>query len=346
MARVKPCLSVAAVVAVFLAVLLTACQSAPPDRSADVARLAQMIREIPGVRAVNSEVSNQPARGLVYFTLQVKTSPDITANQLAAVTTRYLQALRMVDYTGYRSELVAQDGWSRFAIDRGALPVTNGQQIITQARAWVALRRQFPAAVIRLRATIVHPNGQLPVREWGHSGIGSVRLDDASNYADVATAVTLLTDRFPELTTLAWTVSSGAQHPAAITTSGRFPTPQELQVWRQVNSDQSIAHVDKMTINGRVTAPVWFAEETRSHDPAAAAALALAQHHLPLMRGLPAPVLYTSSDQIQGHITGDGRSTGPIAITVGGCTDRDLLTYQPPPIERELMNVYETCGHP
>lgn len=342
MACVKFCRLGAAVA--ILTALLTSCQSAPPDRTADVARLAQMIRQIPGVRAVNSEVSNQPARGLVYFTLQVKTSPDITADQLAAVTARYLQALRMVDYTGYRSELVAQDGWSRFAIDRGALPVTNGQQIITQARAWVALRRQFPAAVIRLRANIVHPNGQLPVQEWGHSGIGSVRLDDASNYADVATAVTLLTDRFPELATLAWTVSSGSQHPASITTSGRFPTPQELEVWRQVNADQSIAHVDKMTINGRVTAPVWFAEETRSHHPAAAAALA--QHHLPLMRGLPAPVLYTSSDQIQGHITGDGRSTGPIAITVGGCTDRDLLTYQPPPIERKLIDTYETCGHP
>lgn len=339
MARVKPCLSVAAAVAV----LLTACQSTPPDRSAEVARLAQMIRQIPGVRAVSSDVTNEPARGLVNFTLHVETARDITANQLAAVTTRYLQALRMVDYTGYRSELIAQDGRNRFTIDRGALPVTNGQQVISQARDWVALRQQYPTAVIKLRATIVHPNRQLPVQEWGHSNIGSIHLDDTSNYSDVATATTLLATRFPELTTLTWTVNAGAQHPAGITTSGRFPTSQELDIWRHVNTDQSIAHVDRMTINGRVTAPVWFAEETRSHDPAAAAALA--QRHLPLIRGLPTPVLYTSSDQIQGHMAGDGRSTGPIAITVGGCTDRDYSAYQPPPIEQQLIDTYETCGH-
>ncbi|WP_018599825.1 hypothetical protein [Mycobacterium sp. 155] len=89
---------------------------------------------------------------------------------------------------------------------------------------------------------------------------------------------------------------------------------------------------------------MWIAAQTRSHDPTEA--ITLARQHLPLLRELPAPVLYTSSDQIQGHITGDGRATAPVAITVGGCTDRDTLVYHSPPAEQELITAYEKCPHP
>ncbi|CDO22627.1 hypothetical protein [Mycolicibacterium mageritense] len=329
------------VVAIF-AILLTACQTTPPDRRSDVARLAQLIREIPGVLTVTSDVVNNPARGLMSFTIHVETAEDISAGQLGAVTARYLQALSMVDYTGYQTELEAHYGSNHFAIDGGALPIVNDQQIISQARGWVALRHQFPSSTINLRATIVHPEGQSQARDRGHSNIGTIHLGDGSNFTDVAAVITVLADRFAELASLTWTVNAGTPHPAEIKTSGRYPSPQELDVWRLVNADQSITHIDKMTVGGRVGAPVWIAEATRSHHPDAAAALA--QRHLPLMRRIPAPVLYTSSDQIQGNIANDGRAAGPIAITVGGCTDRQ--EYQLSPVERDLMNIYETCGHP
>jgi hypothetical protein len=120
-----------------------------------------------------------------------------------------------------------------------------------------------------------------------------------------------------------------------------LPNTKELEVWNTINGDQSIAHVDKMTINGRVSAPVWVAEETRSHD--VHVAVQLARQQLPIVAKLRPPVLYTASDEIQGHINGYGRATGPIAVTVGGCTDRDYLMYRPTPAEQVLMNTYEKC---
>ena len=36
-------------------------------------------------------------------------------------------------------------------------------------------------------------------------------------------------------------------------------------------------------------------------------------------------------------------ATAPIAVTVGGCTDRDYLVYQPPPAEQALIDEYERC---
>jgi hypothetical protein len=55
---------------------------------------------------------------------------------------------------------------------------------------------------------------------------------------------------------------------------------------------------------------------------------------------LPALLLYTASDQLQGHRDYDGRAAGPIAVTVGGCTARD---YHPDPAEQALIATYETC---
>lgn len=330
--------------ALIVAVIMTACQAAPPDRRPHVTRLAAILGHMPGVRTVHSRVTDRPAQGWVSFTITIDPTQDITAAQLAAVADRYLQDLRLVDYTGYRSELDVIAGWNRFAIDGGDLPIVNDEQIIAQARDWVALRHQFPTATVRLRATITHPGNQSPLRDAGHANVATIQLPDDADYTDAATAASTLSDRFPQLAGLTWTVSTGTQHPADIKTSRRYPNAAELDLWRRVNADQTIAHTNQLTINGRVAAPIWIAAQTRSHNPADA--LALAERHLPLLRTLPAPILYTSSDQIQGHITGDGRATGPIAVTVGGCTDRDTLVYQPPPAEQALITRYETCPHP
>lgn len=324
--------------------VLSACHATPPDRNAEVASLARLLGEMPGVQAVTHTVTNRPAQGLVGFDIDLETAEGITENQLAAVVTRYLQDLTMVNYTGYHTELTAHRGWNVFAVDGGRLPIGNDQQIISQARDWVALRREFPTATVRLRATVTHPHGGSAIQEWGHADVGSIRLADSTDYTDVAAAVTTMTDRFPALATLTWTVSAGDDHPAEVKSARRYPTMPELDVWSRMNADQTVPHMNKLTINGRVQAPVWLAEQTRSHDPADA--IALAHRHLPLVAGLSPPALYTASDQIQGHITGDGRATGPIAITVGGCTARDLLVYQPPAAEQALMDKYETCRHP
>jgi hypothetical protein len=93
-----------------------------------------------------------------------------------------------------------------------------------------------------------------------------------------------------------------------------------------------------------VTPAIWLSEETtQSRD--VAVAVQLAQRHLPIVGTLPAPVLYTASDQISGHIGGQGVARGPVAVTIGGCTPHDPLVYQPIPAERALIAKYETCLH-
>ncbi|HUO38363.1 MAG TPA: hypothetical protein VMU34_11190 [Mycobacterium sp.] len=176
----------------------------------------------------------------------------------------------------------------------------------------------------------------------GASNVGAIELPDAADYTAVTAAVTTLATRFPRLASLDWTISAGKQHPADIKTSRRLPNAQEIAVWNRINADQSIAHIDKMTINGRVSAPVWVAEKTtQSRD--VNVAVQLATRHLPIVATLPSPVLYTASDQIQGHVGGYGQATGPVAITVGGCTARDYLTGRPAPAEQALINTYEKC---
>ncbi len=328
----------------FVTAVLSACHATPPDRNADVARLARLLGEMPGVQTVSHTVTNRPAQGVVRFAIDVETAEGITEDQLAAVVSRYLQDLTMVNYTGYHTELAAHHGWNVFAVDGGRLPIDNAQQIISQARDWAAMRREFATATVRLRATVTHPNGRSTMQEWGHSDVGSIRLADSTDYTDVAAVVTTMSGKFPGLANVTWTISAGDDHPADIKSARRFPTAGELDVWSRMNADQTIPHIDRLTINGRVQPSVWLAEQTRSHEPADA--VALAQRHLPLAATLSTPTLYTASDQIQGHITGNGQATGAIAITIGGCTARDLLVYQPPAAEQALMDKYETCKHP
>lgn len=327
------------VVIVFLSVvLLSGCSAHPPDRHREVARLAADIGHMPGVVAVSSKATNLPNQGRVNFMIDAETAADIGPEELSAIVSRYLRGLREVDFTGYRTEFDAHRGWNVFAVDGGRLPIVNDDQIIGQARDWARLRHDFPAATVTLRATITHPGGRQPIQEWGHTNTGSIQLAERTDFRDTTAAIAVLTDRYPELASLTWTVSAGVEHPADIKSSNRYPTVAELALWAQINADQAIPHQSKLTIGGRVSAPVWVSEKTDSHDRADAGELA--RRHLPLVAALPEPTLYTATDHIQGDINGDGRAAGPIAITTGGCTDR---VYPPSVTEQALINTYETC---
>lgn len=324
-----------------VALLLTACDAKPPDRQADVDKLTEQIRAMPGVMAAYDKAVNSPAQDAVYFTITVDVADDVTSDQLAAVTARYLANLRQVDYMGYRSELEARRGWNVFAVESGKRPVANEEEILQQARYWVALRHEFDKATVKLRATISHPDGPLSIREWGHSNVGAIELPDGADYRDAAAAIATLATKFPRLSSIEWSIRTGKQHPAYIKTSRRFPTPAEIDVWNKINTDQSIPHFDKLTINGRTRAPVWVSEQTQSRD--VGVAIQLARSHLPVVAALTPPVLYTASDEIEGHVGGYGRAKGPVAITVGGCTDRDPYFYRPGLAEQPLINAFEKC---
>ena len=213
---------------------------------------------------------------------------------------------------------------------------------VEQARDWVALRHAFTGATVTVRATIAHPDGQLAVQEWGHSNIATLQLPDPADYTTVSAAMSTLGVRFTRLHGLDWTVSASKSHPADITTSRRFPSEPEIGVWNQLNADQSIAHTDTMRVNAPMTPPLWIAEATTgSHD--VDLARQLARHHLPIAATLAPPVLYTASDEESGHLGAYGQAIGPGAITIGGCTPRDLHIYQPTVPERALSTRYETC---
>lgn len=321
--------------------LLSACQADPPDRRAVIHALTHELGRMPGVDAARDEVADDVAQGRVYFVITVDVAESITGDQVAAVVSRYLQGLRGADLSRYRAELDAARGWNVFAVDSGRIDIANAAQVTAQASDWVALRETFPGATVRLRATVTDAFGRVPSQQWRESNAGSVHLPDATDYADVINAVTTLARQFPHLSGLDWTVASGRRHPASVESSRRFPTADELDVWRRLNADQRPPHADKLTINGPFVAPVWFGEQTRSHD--LHAAFELAHSHLPMVATLPGPMLYTASDQLGGRINGYGRATAPIAVTVGGCTDRDYLVYQPPPAEQALIDEYERC---
>src|SRR5262249_49739407 len=76
----------------------------------------------------------------------------------------------------YRAELDVRHGWNLFAVESGRLPITNTDQIVQQAGAWVALRSEFPGATVRFRATVAHPDGQMPIQEFGHSNAATITL--------------------------------------------------------------------------------------------------------------------------------------------------------------------------
>jgi len=332
----------AAVVALIV-VLLAACDANPPDRRADVASFTDRIREMPGVVAATYDIADSRAQGMVYFTIYVDVADNLTGEQLRTITARYLRQLRTGKYAGYRTELDVRHGWNLFAVESGRLAITNTDQIVQQAGTWVALRSEFPGATVRFRATVAQPDGQMSIQEFGHSNAAAITLAGGADYAGVAATARTLGVRFPHLASIDWTISAGKDHPAQIVTSRRLPTAAELDVWNRLNADQFIPHIDRLRINGPATPAVWISEETtQSRD--VAVALELAKRHLPIAATLPAPVLYSASDQISGHIGDQGFARGPVSVTIGGCTKRDPLVYRPIPAEQDLINRYETCA--
>lgn len=324
-----------------LLVSVTGCQATVPNRRADVNRLGRQLDALPGVQGITTEYANDPNRGVVLFSIQADVADDLSADDAAAVVARYLHDLAAGTYRGYAAELDLRRGWNTFAIDSGDQPIANPDQIISQARDWVNLRHDFPDATASLRATITHPTGPLSLQEAGRSNIASLELSGTAHATSVADAVTVMAARFTHLAGMDWTVSAGEQ-PTEIIFSRRIPTPAELDVWRRLNVDQRIAHVDMMRINGPGTPPVWISEKTTdSHD--VATALQLATRQLPIAAKLPAPLLYSASDQLSGHIDGYGMARGPVSVTIGGCTPRDPRVYQPIPAERDLIRKYATC---
>lgn len=315
-----------------------ACGADPPDRRPQVGELTQQIRGMPGVVGATSVVADNVPEARVYFEINVDVADDITADQLIAVTNRYLDHLHRVDYRGYQTELDVRGGGNMFVIDNNDRAITNREQITAQARDWVALRMQLRAGTVLFHATVSHGADPWTSRDGGHPSVGTINLADNADYATVAATVTTLSSAFGELGNGNWTVSAGKQHPADIKTAKRFPTPAEIDVWNKLNADQSVPHIDALTINGPATGPVWVSEQVRSRD--VGVALQLARQHLPIVATLPLPVLYTASDQPQGHVNYWGQVTAPVAITVGGCTAR---TYPPAPGEQALINMYERC---
>ncbi|HUO37583.1 MAG TPA: hypothetical protein VMU34_07000 [Mycobacterium sp.] len=326
------------VLVVAVGALLAACQIDPPDRRPQAEAFTQQLRAMPGVVAAASTAADREAQGLVYVEFDVDVADKISSDQLANVISRYLDHLGTVDYRGYRTEFDARNGPNFFAIDNNDRAITNGDQIIAQARDWVGVRTRLPGATVALHATVSHGTDPRANRDGGHPSGGTISLPDNADYTAAAAAVATLSQTFPELGGGDWTISAGKDHPADIKTARRFPNAAELGVWTTLNADQSIPHIDALTINGRTTGPVWLSEQVATHD--VGVALQLAENHLPIAATLPAPVLYTSGDQIQGHIDYYGHITAPVAITISGCSIR---TYRPGTDEQALIQRYERC---
>ncbi len=329
------------------AITIAACTSAPPDRRPQVDHLTQQLGSMPGVVAASNTFSDDAAQGPAFFEVDVDVADNVTADQLAAVTAAHLDDLGAEDYTDYRAQLnVRRDGdvfvvdepLARRAtnVDSGSRAVNNRDQILAQARGWVALRQQFTGSTVTLRAAVSHA-GDAPRRPPTASG--SIELPDSADYTAVAGAVGTLGTTFAELAGGDWKVSAGKQHPAEIRTSQGMPPHDAMELWNTLNADQSIPHADVFTINGTVTAPFWVSERIPADDNEMA--IRLAEQHLPIVAArLPAPVLYTASNQYQGRIGYHGQATGPIAILIGGCLKRD---YRPSPAEQALIDRYENC---
>lgn len=323
---------------IVLTLTLTGCQQSPPDRRTQADQLTEQVRALPGVAAANLDYADAFLAGNVHAWLTVDVTDAATADQIAAVAARYLEGLRAVDYGGYDTELDIRHGWNLFAVDSGQHAVTNTDQIIGQARDWAALRHEFSRATVTLRATVTHPPQSSARPDLGHASIGTIDMPDA-DYASVTSAITTLGARFPQLSAGTWTVSAtNHARTAQISTSQRLPTGQELAMWGTLNADQATPHSDAMAINPPQAPPVWISEEVTSHDPAVA--VALAERHLPIAATLPPPLLYTATDELQGRRDFNARTTGPVAITIGGCTVR---TYAPDPTEQRFIHTYETC---
>ena len=282
---------------------------------------------MPGVVQAANTFNDDVARGPAYFELDVDVADDITGGQLTAITSTYLQRLQDPGYTDYAAALDVRRDGNLFVVDTGNRPVGNRDQILAQARSWVALRQQFPGSTVGLRATTKATPSS-----------GTIQSPDTADHTAVTAAVGKLATDFADLTAGEWTVSAGKQHPAEIRTSRRLPSQQEMELWTALNTDQSIPHADVFTINGAVTGPLWVSEKIPADDPDMA--LRLAQLHLPVVARLPVPVLYSATNQYVGHIGFHGQATGPVTVSIGGCIKRD---YRPSPAEQALIDKYENC---
>jgi hypothetical protein len=333
---------------------VAACVATAPDRHMQVNQLTQQLRTMPGVDATSNTFNDDIARGPAFFEVDVDVVDDLTGDQLAAIASTYLADLETQNYTGYHAQLNVRHGDNAFVVDTGGRPVTNRDQILAQARSWVALRRRFAGGTVKLRAAVGHAGAAPPVTS------GSIELGDAADYITVAGAVGTLSTGFADLTAGDWKISAGKQHPAEIDTSRRLPTGEEMELWSALNADQAIPHADVFTINGPVTGTFWVSERIAEDgrdmagdaagdmagdmagDVALDNAVRLAERHLPIVARLPAPVLYTATNQYQGHIGFHGQATGPVAILIGGCMKRD---YRPSAAEQALIDQYEKCRH-
>jgi hypothetical protein len=319
---------------------LTACGATLPDRHSQVNQLTRQLRSMPGVDVTSNTFDDDAAHGPVFFEVDVDVVDNVTGDQLAAITSAYLADLQAQDYRGYRTRLEVRRGDSAFVVDTGSRPVSNRDQILAQAHSWAALRQQFAGSTVKLRAAVGHAGDAPPVTS------GSIELPDAADYLTVGAAVGTLATGFADLAAGDWKISAGKQHPAEIRTSRRLPTRQEMELWNALNADQAIPHADVFTVNGAVTGPFWVSERIADDgrdmagDVALDLAVRLAQRHLPIVARLPAPVLYTATNQYVGHLDFRGQAMAPVAILIGGCMKRN---YRPSPAEQALINQYENC---
>ena len=335
--------------AVWLAALLVAvvagCSHAgpnsnkPPDRQPQLDQLTQQLQRMPGVIAATEKLVNDPDHGQVYFNVEVQLANAITGDQLAAITGRYLDDLRTVNYAPYKGNFRARRGFDYFAIDTGSAHLDNVDQINEQARSWVGLLREFPDATVYFRPTVTLGKGSSANQGDNHPSSGTITIPIDADYTDVASTFAALGTKFPDLGSGEWKVIAGKSLGGGIETSGRLPNRAEIDVWNQLNGDQFIPHIDVMSIDSSGNGPpLWVSEGPQSPDPDVA--IRLARAHLPIVATLPPPILYTVSDQMERRLDSQGRAVGPVAITIGGCTQR---AYQPSPAEQELIDHYEKC---
>jgi hypothetical protein len=324
-----------------LAVVLgvTACDRQVASRAQQAADLTAAIRAMPGVLSASEDFADNVPQGQLHVWLNVEVAPDAGSDQVSAVTDRYLQGLRSVDYSGYRTELDIHQGANRFAVDSGEHPLINDRQIVEQSRNWVWLRDEFPGATVDARAAIARSPQVQEHGDLGHPFAATLNLPESATYTAVSAAAVTLKKKFPQLGSGVWLLHAGTSHPADISTFRRFPTADELDVFNEFNADQDIPHIDALAINAPMTPPVWISEQTTAPD--IADAVELATRHLPRVARLAPPVLYTAGPQLQAARNSVGRSEGPVAVTLGGCTPRG---YRPEPAEQALLDRYETCG--
>ncbi|MBV8967249.1 MAG: hypothetical protein JO191_13865, partial [Mycobacteriaceae bacterium] len=210
--------------------LMMACTTSPPDRHAQVDDLVRALRAMPGVVSARNTFSADPSRGPVFFEVDVDVADDVSDDQLTAITSTYLDDLRAQDYSRYRAEFDVRprdngddQADNQYVVAGSGRSVNNRDQILAQARSWLALRRQFVGSSVALHAAVGHdddPPGKPPVPA------GSIGLPDSADYVAVGAAIDTLAARFADLAGGYWRVSAGTQHPAEIRTSRRLPTAQ------------------------------------------------------------------------------------------------------------------------